>query len=211
MSAVNEILNQSFKIMTTLHLKQLVVVFDQALYAKAAEIKWKHSERYQNVILWMGIVHTICNLLSVIGKRFQDGGLKTIIIEAGVVAGGSVVGVMEGHRYNRGVRAHKYMYEALLHLTWDEFMSWIQEYHPDQVASIEAGLEIVRDLHDDLCQAVFEETMQNDQLQHVLQKFTNFLDFLRNKNGPLSAFWMSYINMVSVLLGLIQSSREGNW
>ena len=30
-------------------------------------------------------------------------------------------------------------------------------------------------------------------------------------NGQLSAFWMSYIQLVDVLLALIRASREGNW
>lgn len=39
-----------------------------------------------------------------------------------------------------------------------------------------------------------------------------FLEYLRHTNGDLSAFWMSYIQLVGdVLLGLIQASREGNW
>ena len=39
-----------------------------------------------------------------------------------------------------------------------------------------------------------------------------FLEHLRHNNGELSAFWMSYIDMVEdVLLGLLRASREGNW
>ena len=39
-----------------------------------------------------------------------------------------------------------------------------------------------------------------------------FLEHLRHTNGDLSAFWMSYIQLVGdVLLGLIRASREGNW
>ena len=42
----------------------------------------------------------ICNLLSVIGKRFQDAGLRDIAVESGVVAEGSINSVMEGRKYN---------------------------------------------------------------------------------------------------------------
>ena len=117
MSTVNEILKQSDNIRESLQLEKVLVVFDQALFAKATEIKWKHPSIFQNVILRMGTFHTLCNLLSVIGKRFQDSGLKNIIIEAGVVAERSVSGVQEGRQYNRGVRTHKYVYEALIRLT----------------------------------------------------------------------------------------------
>ena len=46
MSTVNEILNQSMNIMQSLDLRTIVCVFDQALYAKAAEVVWKHREKF---------------------------------------------------------------------------------------------------------------------------------------------------------------------
>ena len=42
----------------------------------------------------MGTFHTICNALSILGKRFRDAGLKDICIEAGIVAEGSINGVL---------------------------------------------------------------------------------------------------------------------
>ena len=54
--------------------------------------------------------HTICTFLSVIGKRFQDAGLRDVIIESGVISEGSVFGV---RTYNHAIRFHKLIYEAL--------------------------------------------------------------------------------------------------
>ena len=85
MLTVNEVLTQTLNIMKTLELKEIVCVFDQALYAKAAEITWKHDDKFKNIILRMGAFHTICNL-STIGKRFQDAGLRDLCVEAGVIA-----------------------------------------------------------------------------------------------------------------------------
>ena len=56
--------------------------------------------------------HTIGTLLGIIGKRFQDAGLRDICIESGVIAEGSVSSVLEGKRYNRAVRFHKLLYEV---------------------------------------------------------------------------------------------------
>jgi len=70
MTTVNEILNKSMQIKEVLKLPKIVVVFDLALYAKAMEIVWKLPQKFQNMILRMGSFHTICNLLSILGKRF---------------------------------------------------------------------------------------------------------------------------------------------
>ena len=66
----------------------------------------------------MGVFHTACSLLSTTGKRFQDAGLRNLCVESGAIAEGSVAGVLDGRRYNRGVRLHNIMYEALMRLAW---------------------------------------------------------------------------------------------
>ena len=74
---------------------------DQALFAKATEVAWKEHDRYGSIILRLGTFHTICNLLSIIGKRFQDAGLRDLYVEAGIMAEGSVSSALEVKMYNR--------------------------------------------------------------------------------------------------------------
>ena len=76
-----EILNQSEEIRKRLCLPAIVVVMDQALYAKAAEIAWK-QDQFSSIVLRMGTFHTICIALSILGKQFEDSGLKDIFIES---------------------------------------------------------------------------------------------------------------------------------
>ncbi len=121
MATVAEILSRSKKIMTDLHIESVVLVFDQALYAKVAEVLWKHRDIYEGIIIRMGAFHTMCNLLSILGKRFQDAGLRDLCIESGLLAEGSVDAVMDGRQYNRAVRIHKYIYEALMRIAWRGF------------------------------------------------------------------------------------------
>lgn len=107
LSTVREVLRRTQQIKSSLDLKSIVVVFDQALYAKATEILWKEEDLMKDIIPRMGVFHTVCTLLSIIGKRFQDAGLRDLLIESGVIAEGSVEGALEGSKYNRAVRAHK--------------------------------------------------------------------------------------------------------
>ena len=122
MSTVNEVLNQSLSIMQSLNQTKIVCVFDQALYAKAIEITWKHPDKFQNtIIVRLGVFHTICTLLSIMGKRFQDAGLRDLCIESGVIAEGSIAGVVGGRRYSRAVRLHTFVYEAFTRMAWKGF------------------------------------------------------------------------------------------
>jgi hypothetical protein len=57
---------------------------------------------------------------------YCDAGLSDLLIERLAVAHGSLAGVLSGHHYNRAVRAHKIMYEALMQAQWNEFGSWLE-------------------------------------------------------------------------------------
>ena len=137
MSTVFEVLSQSLKIKDSLRLNAIVVVFDPAIYAKAMEIKWKHSEHFKDVIVRMGAFHTICTLLGIIGKRFQDAGLRDLCVESQVIAEGSVSGVMEGRKYNRAVRLHKLVYEALMRQVRSGFQKWVAEKHDEKTSLVD--------------------------------------------------------------------------
>ena len=210
-STVNEVLNQSINIMQSLELNKIVCVFDQALFAKAAEVVWKHPEKFKGIILRLGVFHTICTLLATIGKRFQDGGLRDLCVEAGVIADGSVAGVMDGRKYNRAIRLHKLLYESFMRLAWKGFLPWIEINHSDEQVHLEESLTIVNGLCEDVSQATVREMMANQSCKHIFKLFEVYLDYLRKENGALSAFWMSYVDMVEVMLGLIRASREGDW
>ena len=103
----------------------------------------------------MGVFHTCCTLLAIIGKLFQDAGLRDMAIESGIVAEGSLSGVMDGRRYNRGVRFHKLMYEALMRLVWKGFRPWIAENHEESKDLIEDSFKELDLLYNDICEKEF--------------------------------------------------------
>ena len=113
MSTVYELLCQAQNITKPLHIEKVLCVFDQALYAKTAEVIWKQPQQFSHIVLRLSVLHTICNLLAVIGKRFGDAGLRDVAIEFDIIAEGSVGSVVDGKQYNRVVRLHKIIYEAL--------------------------------------------------------------------------------------------------
>ena len=211
MSTVFEILNQSLKIKETLKLQAIVVVFDQALYAKATEIKWKHTERFESIVLRMGVFHTICTFLGIIGKRFQDAGLKDICIESGVITEGSVCGVLEGRRYNRAVRFHKLMYEAFMRMAWTGFENWLTENQQSKKRAVDDAVNGLASLYDKICNTEFQDKLKSQSFVELTDLYDQYMDYLRHKNGNLSQFWVSYLDMVEILLGLLRASREGDW
>ena len=101
------LLKKSTEMATQLGLTDTVVVLDQAIYAKALEVVWRHTEEFTSVVLRMGSFHIACVFLSVIGKRFGDGEWRALLLESTLVGSGSLNGVLEGKNYNRALRTRK--------------------------------------------------------------------------------------------------------
>ena len=101
------LLKKSLEMATQLNLDDTVVVLDQAIYAKALEVVWKQKEEFKSIMLRMGSFHITCVFLSVMGKRFRDGGLRDLLLESTLVDSGSLNGVLDGKHYNRALRTHK--------------------------------------------------------------------------------------------------------
>ena len=125
LNTVNTILHRSIEIANQLELPSVVVVVDQAIYGKAQTIRWQTPVFLDT--LFYGAFHTTMTALACIGKRFRDAGLQDIFIESEIVASGSVNGVMNGHHYNRSIRCHKIIAEALHFLRWKSFSETLSE------------------------------------------------------------------------------------
>ena len=163
----------------------------------------KHSAQFNSIVLRMEIFHTICTFLAVIGKRFQDAGLGDVCLESGVIADGSAAGVLEG----RAIRLHRIMFEALNRLAWNGFQLWIEEHHKAKKPHVNELMKGLKQLIDTTCEPKFKFVMKSHLFQEVSHLFLSYSHHLRHSNGK---FWMSYVDMIEVLLGLIRATRERN-
>lgn len=75
------------------------------------------------------------------GLRYKDAGLADIIIESGLVASGSVKGVMNRHHYNRAFRMHKIVSEAMQRLRFQQFLDSLSEEDSQAISNIITKLQ----------------------------------------------------------------------
>lgn len=81
-STLLTILEQSLQIADKLAMDTVVVVMDQARYAKAQIISWGNKLFMERLVLRLGAFHTAMNYMACIGKRFKDARLQDIAIES---------------------------------------------------------------------------------------------------------------------------------
>ena len=206
MATINEMLCQALRIKDQIGIESIVLVCDQAIYAKAIEVAWADQEKFEPIILRLGTFHTTCTFLAVIGKRFADAG-RDIAIESAAIAEGSVKGAFQGKQYNRAVRFHKLLYEALMRILWEKFCNRIDD-------SETADSSILREISERLSENPTNETyngiLLDPRFDVLINSFSVFFDNVQAQRGTMSTFWMSYMTMVKTLLDIIRASREGN-
>ena len=207
LSTVNYILEQCVIIKEQLKLKSIVCVCDQALYAKAAEIKWKEAQKFEQVVLMMGPFHLLMMYLGVIGLRYRDAGLRDVAIQSEILADGSADRALNGKMYNRAVRVHKLFFEALHRILLEKFLEEQQESIKHLVDEINLSLiDLAKDINGENIDA-FEDS---DSFRNFVMLFIDFKEKLKG-DSDLAKFWLIYLDMVELLLNTIFSLRSGSW
>ena len=140
--------------------------------------------------------HTALNFLALLGKKYRNSGLEDLLIESGVYAGGTRTALMKGKSYNRAVRAHKLVTEALFRIMWQVLLDWMRR----------SRREIEKDKVEekrDVCKHALESRKRvpesveelKSEMKELLAIFNTFREEFSCK-FHLFAFWNEYITMV---------------
>ena len=73
----------------------------------------------------MGGFHAVCIFMTVIGKIYNDAGLRDLLIQSGISTEGRVEQVLRGKHYNNAVFAHLCLYESLYRRKINAFEKWL--------------------------------------------------------------------------------------
>ena len=170
-----------------------MLVFDQAIYAKAQQIRWKDDDLTRRIVIRLCEFHTCMSYLGILGKRFGDAGLQDMLIESEVVAPGSINGVMNGHHNNRRMRAHKLLYESLQRIRLLTFLDSLQSEERD------GCMDVINDIKCAFQDKTMDALCANEKFDKMCSKYEDFVK-RRSAENPTFAFWSSYIDMVKILL-----------
>ena len=217
LSTVRTVLHNAMSIAAQTGQEDIIVVFDQAIYAKAQEILWqeaRHRVREHNIlrgiVVSRGGFHITCTLLSVLGKRFGDAGLWDLLVESEVVSSGSVDGVLAGKHYKRALYAHKAVLEALFRSLWGQFEEWVRST-ADTYVNLSPLLLALSKARSRLSADSVRDLLNTETFQELLSLYQQFLSLLASCYGPMAQFWLSYMDIVLLILRFIRATKEGNW
>ena len=169
-----------------------------------------------NFIQSMGGFHRALNYMSDVGKIMVGSGLEDCLVEAGVCSGAVISKIMAGKAYNRGIRAHKLLFEVLSRFKWNAFISWAEEnyIHIDNEHRelLLGALTIVHNLMADSSEnkKTWLLLWTSWLLDCVL--LLNWWEHLRKMHQAFRHFcsWKNHIYMVKLLLTYITSEINGD-
>ena len=107
--------------------------------------------------------------------------------------------------------AAKLVYEALMRQVWSGFQKWVAEKHDEKTSLVDEMFSGLQSLRDNVCKSEFQKKLCKNSFAEVAKLFERYMSFLRCENGKLSEFWVSYLDLVDILLAMKRASREGDW
>ena len=125
-----------------------------------------------------------------------------------MIAEGSIDSVLSGKHYNRGVRLHKIMYEAITKLLLDDFEASLCENSSELPSVLKTQLE---ELKLNICQEEIEQVLESELTQQWENCFQEHVADIRRNGSDLAKFWITYLQLCELLLDLIYATRMGNW
>ena len=145
------------------------------------------------------------SFLKILGKRFCEAGLQDLMVESAIVASGSINGVLSGHNYNRSIRCHKIVYEALERLRIEKFCDTLCPQKRQEFP--ETSRFLLKEFHDNKQDFSTLFIGKVNEIQNMYQQFVAQI----NETNVTANFWGSYIDAVQLLLTFIRATRESDW
>ena len=129
-------------------------------------------------------------------------GFEEIIIEAGVCVSGSLDQVICGKHYNRALKVHVSMLEAL-----EQYMFSAFEQHTSASKLIDHLKKEAKEQIGDLNHSCHEEVMNSEALHDLFNRYNCFKEEVRaGRHGKTAMFWLQYMDMVWLLLRFLRAT-----
>ena len=206
---VAECLTMSIKVSSELRQSFTFVTMDLAAARIAYDIIFddvvKQQSDMSRVIIHIGAFHTMCAYMGALGHMMSGSGFEEVLIEANLCASGSIHKVMAGKHFNRAIRVHQCMLEALEGLMLDEFLQ-LETKHDlcshtllQQLASKPAHKSFLA------CAACPE-------CSEFINSYCQFKNSIRSgEYGNTATFWIMYCDCVWTLMQYQRAIKENDF
>lgn len=203
-SVVHETLCLAKDISQKCNQEEIIVTYDLAIAKMAMQIQRDSSPDFDNIFINLGAFHTEMAFFKATGKFIDSCGIMDVLVQAEVLAGGSVNGFITGKHFNRCKRIHPLISGALQTLHFKQFISE-NDCNCDLV--YEDLVNLMNSTND-----VNEKLVLPDSLQDVLQDYKSYCDLtLTGHHGKTAQFFLQYVMFIDIFLRFSRSIRTNDY
>ena len=185
-----------------------VLTLDEAIYCKAKEIQWRCPDKFEHMIIRLGGFHIIKTFLACIGKLYEESGLSDIIVNSGLYGSGVAAKIMTGKSYNRSIRAHTLIKEAMDRMVMTDFKLQYKTEDPALTKLVTECSEAFKMNDHGQCKTCVDEIVL--KVVPLAAMLDNHKKVIADRSDTC-VFWLMYIDMVDILMRFIRAEREGLW
>jgi len=190
------------------------VFFDMGLLTKALEITWANPESLAGVIPCDGGMHFVMSILAGIGAVYGDAGLRSLLVDSGLFASGTVSNILTGKDFEKAVFAMKVIDEALTKRLLIQFKKWCVVHGHVVPEELDGALADLSDSFATGNSRAIEAHMVNLQMIMSTEMLPLLNDFRTDgrESSPTFKFWDDFLKRVLVPLKLfLIATRRGDW
>lgn len=200
-SVVLETMKRAKQIAAECGQENICVTYDLAIAKVAFQIQCTEAPAFDNLFIQMGDFHTMMAFFHAIGKVIEDCGLTDILVDAEIIAGGSVNGFLQGKHFNRCKRIHPIISLALQILHFQSFLT---------SKNLVTGAAVISELEE--LSSSKENLRVSGELGNLLAEYRNYCDeTLAGNHGKTSQFFYQYVRMINYYFWFSRSIREGDF
>ena len=151
----------------------------------------------------MSSFHLTCAFMGALGKKMRCSGFEEVLIESGICASGSIEQVLTGKHYNRALRVHKVVYEALERILLQVYESLHGCLFDKQ------GVTTLDHLAKNPCKDNLLACLASESCNKSLDRYDEFKETVRQGAlGKTAQFWLSYMEKVGLILQFHRAAKE---
>ena len=193
--------------------ENVIQTMDLQLYSVAEKIKWYKPGEMVDHVLRLGGFHALSSYIAAIGKIYGDGGLKDLLINAGVFAPCTTVQLLAGKHFHRAIRGLTLVFEALMRLWMSSFIKWLEDEQKEVPREVWKQLmdahAAVKSGDDKLARDAMNQL--DDTVEHLLLPLFEDFQAQACHKSPTFHYWKKLLDCVNILLMNIRAEREGDW
>jgi hypothetical protein len=194
-ATVQKCLMTSMEVSKSLNQKYTFVTMDLAAAKIAYDIIWDNTDKFSTIVLNLGPFHTMCSYMGALGKMMVGSGFEEVLLQSTLCASGSIDQVVSGKHYNRAIRVHQRMMEAIERMLLDIFSTSCESVNFSDFADNMASSSEFPNAE------TFAQTLSDESFLLLAEEYENFKNKVRQGSlGKTAQFWMSYCDCVWTLL-----------